>query len=121
MNELKQLDDVYYAQYRNILCLLKDDNTSRSSITKYVSQSAGYNREQKRKSDELIITEDDLQEYQDTDRSKYQRADNGEQATTSDYKERMKFIEKFKEDRAEEEGKTMNWELCLLEGREKLK
>ncbi|GAA5798538.1 hypothetical protein HPULCUR_003943 [Helicostylum pulchrum] len=48
------------------------------------------------------------------------RADNGEQATTSDYKERMKFIEKFKEDRTEE-GKTMSWELCLLEGREKLK
>lgn len=98
---------------------MKDDNTSRSSIVEYVSQSAEYNREQKRKSDELI-TEDDLQECQDTNRSKYQKADSGEQATTSDYKERMKFIEKFKEDRAEE-GKMMSWELCLLEGREKLK
>ncbi|KAI8051065.1 uncharacterized protein B0P05DRAFT_562817 [Gilbertella persicaria] len=119
VNELKQLNDVYYEQPENILSLLKDDNTSRSSIIEYVSQSAEYNREQKRKSDELI-TEDDLQECQDTDRFKCQRADNDEQVTTSDYKERMKFIEKFKEDRAEE-GKTMSWKLCLLEGREKLK
>jgi len=32
----------------------------------------------------------------------------------------MKFNEEFKEDRAKV-GKTMAWELCLLEGREKLK
>ncbi|KAL7330048.1 hypothetical protein PS15p_205042 [Mucor circinelloides] len=122
VNELKQLNDVYHTQYKNILSLLKDDSTPRSSIIEYVSQSAGYNREQKTKSDQLI-TEDDLQEYQDTDRSKYQRTDNREQATTSDYKERMKFIEKFKEDNTDEEGKTMSCELfcLLLEGREKLK
>jgi hypothetical protein len=119
VKELKQLNDVYCAQYEKILSLLKDERTSKSSIIEYVSQSAEYNKEQKRKSDELI-TEDDLEEYQNTELSKYQRADDGEQATTSDYEERMKFIKKFKEDRTEED-KTMSWELCLLEGREKLK
>lgn len=49
---------------------------------------------QKRKSDELI-TEDDLQECQDPNRSKYQIADSGEQATTSDYKKRMRSLKKI--------------------------
>ncbi|KAG2213265.1 hypothetical protein INT46_002486 [Mucor plumbeus] len=80
---------------------------------------AEYNKEQKRKSDELI-TEDELEEYQNSDRSKYHREDNGKQAATYGYEKRMKFIEKFKEDRAEEDN-TTNWELCLLEEREKLK
>ena len=37
VNELKQLNDVYYVQYENISSVLKDDNTSRSSIIEYVS------------------------------------------------------------------------------------
>jgi len=83
---------------------LKDENTSRSNIIEYVSQSADFNKKQKRKSDELS-TED---------------ADNVEQAADSDCEKRMKFVKKFKENRADE-GKQMSWELCLLEGREKLK
>jgi hypothetical protein len=119
VNELKQLNDVYYAHNEKILSLLKDENTSKSNIVEYLSQFSEYNKQQKRKLDELL-TEDDLEEYQIAGRSKNQRADEDEQATTSDYEARMKFVEKFKRDRAEGD-KAMSWELCLLEGREKLK
>jgi hypothetical protein len=60
-----------------------------------------------------LVTEDDLEEYQNAGSCKNQRADEDEQATTSDYEARMKFVEKFKRDRAEED-KAMSWELCLL-------
>lgn len=73
LNELKELNDVYFVQYENIPSLLKDDNASKSNIIEYVSQSAEYNKEQKRKSDELITN---------TNRSKYKKADSSEQATT---------------------------------------
>lgn len=94
VNELKQLNNVCHAQYENILSLLQDDNTPRSSIIQYVSQSAKYNKQQKRKSDELA-TSDDSED--DAGRSKYQKADNGEQVKVPDYKERMAFIEKFRD------------------------
>ncbi|CAM0141655.1 unnamed protein product [Umbelopsis sp. WA50703] len=84
VNELKQLNDVYYAHNEKILSLLKDENTSKSNIVEYLSQFSEYNKQQKRKLDELL-TEDDLEEYQIAGRSKNQRADEDEQATTSDY------------------------------------
>lgn len=107
-NQLKELNDVYHQRYRS---LLKDENTSRNSIIDYVSQSTQYNREQKRKAE---------QDCQDSSLSKYQKAANEEQSTTPDYHNRMKFVEKFRADRAEEDL-MMNWELCLLEGRERMK
>lgn len=36
VNELKQLSDVYFSQYKIIISLLKDGNTSRSNIIEYV-------------------------------------------------------------------------------------
>lgn len=108
---------------------MKDEHTSRSSIVEYVSESAEYNKEQKRKSGKLS-TEDDLEDYQNTKRFKYQKTKSGEsseeddinecqqQAITSDYDEGMEFTKKFQTNRAEK-GKTMSRELCLLEGRQK--
>ncbi|KAM3578695.1 hypothetical protein VKS41_008895 [Umbelopsis sp. WA50703] len=112
-------DQCYVSDKNSTQAYTKDYELDPFVAFEFLSQFAEYNKQQKRKLDELV-TEDDLEEYQNAGRSKNQRADEDEQATTSDYEARMKFVEKFKRDRAEED-KAMSWELCLLEGREKLK
>lgn len=49
----KQLSAIYCVQCGKVPSLLKHEHTSRSSIVEYVSKSAEYNKEQKRKSGKL--------------------------------------------------------------------
>ncbi|KAI8885727.1 hypothetical protein K501DRAFT_331744 [Backusella circina FSU 941] len=106
LEELKNLNDMYYKQYEKVLTMVTDDGLPRSAIKEYASQSLQYSIEQKRKFDE-ITSENHLSENQDLDESRDESRN-----------ESMDFIEIFKKERAEK-GIRMNWKLCLAEGKKR--
>ncbi|ORE08766.1 hypothetical protein BCV72DRAFT_83152 [Rhizopus microsporus var. microsporus] len=97
LKELKRLNDTYYAQYEEILSLLKGKSTSKSSTIEYMSQAAKYNKQQKRKSDELF-TEDDIEGYQN-ERPRCQR-------TTTDSSVTFQLTLKYKSNIESEASKS---------------